>query len=87
MQYLKDFFFFNNELSMTRVFLAMGLLLGCIGVLGVYLELIPSKQEIIDLIKWLLGYVFGAKAADNIVAQVFGSPKGENPGPKNPRGD
>jgi len=86
-QGLYDLLYINNELSLTRIFLIVLFLIGISGCIGIYLGLLPPTTEIIDIIKWVLALVVGNKMADNIVAQVFGSPRNQMPGAKNPKGD
>jgi len=83
---LKDLFYINNELSLSRVFMFVLFLIGSIGCVLVYFGAIPSDQGIIDMIKWILSLVVGNKVADNVVTQMFGSARGTMP-IKNPRGD
>lgn len=84
---LYDLFYINNELSLTRMFLVVLFLIGISGCIGIYMNLILAKIEIIDMIKWILALVIGNKAVDNVVSQVFSSPRGQMPSTKNPRGD
>ena len=81
-----DLFYINNELSLSRVFMAILFCVGILGTLCVYFGLIPNTADVVDLIKWILSLVVGNKVADSAISQIFGSPKGVTL-VKNPRGE
>ena len=86
LDFFKGMFYVNNEPSMTRFFLAISFIVALGIIVGMVHGWFPTKQEFIDLVKWILGMVLGGKTADNLITQVFGSPKGITP-IKNPKGE
>ena len=84
--FLKGMFYVNNEPSMTRFFLAVSFVVALGIIIGMVYGWFPIKQEFIDLVKWILGMVLGGKTADNLITQIFGSPRGVTP-VKNPKGE
>ena len=86
LNFIKGLLYVNNEPSLTRFFLTISFVIAIGIIVGMVYGWFPIKQEFIDLVKWILGFALGGKTADNLITQVFGSPRGITP-VKNPRGE
>lgn len=80
---LYGLFYFNNEFSRTSLFLFTFFILAVLGIIGLYTSLIPTTNDLVDMVKYLVAIVVGGKTVDSVVTQVLGSPIGKPAPPKN----